>query len=119
MAVWTVALLAGGYLVIKKMNDPYRAVQALDVAAYLDNSNSLRGNTYKVTGSVWNSLAWSPRWGRLFSIEVTSAPGAGAMVPVLIPADFNHVNVQKGQQFQFKIEVDENGMLLVKSLEKA
>ena len=40
------------------------------------------------------------------------------MVPVLIPSEFNHVNVQKGQQFQFRVEVDEHGMLRVKSMDK-
>jgi hypothetical protein len=119
LAVWMVVVLAGGYLVIKKLNNHYRAVEPLDVVAYLDNSDSLRGNTYKLSGQVWNSLAWSPRWGRLFSIEITSSPGAGTMVPVLIPPEYNHVNVQKGQLFQFRIEVDEHGILHVKDLSKA
>jgi hypothetical protein len=85
---------------------------------YLENSNSLRGNTYKVTGLVWNSLAWSADRGRLFAVEVESRNDT-EMLPVLIPAAFNHVNVQKGQKFIFKVEIDENGILKVQDLQKA
>jgi hypothetical protein len=41
------------------------------------------------------------------------------VLPVLIPAEFNHVNIQKGQRFIFKTEVDEKGILKAKGLTKA
>jgi hypothetical protein len=123
--VWIAALfvliaaaIAGGYFLVGRVNDPYRTLSPLSVSAYLDNSNSLRGNSYKVTGTIWNSLAWSPTAGRLFSIEVESGNGATDILPLLIPAEFNHVNIQKGQQFTFKIEVDEKGILKAAGLKK-
>ena len=122
--LWIVAILillgvaiGGGYLLFGRINDPYRTIAPLDVSAYLENSNSLRGNTYKVTGTIINSLAWSATAGRLFSIDV----GAGSnsdVLPVLIPVNFNHVNIQKGQKFIFKIEVDEKGILKTRDLRK-
>ena len=108
-----------GYFLVGRVNDPYRTLSPLDVAAYLDNSNSLRGNSYKITGAIWNSLAWSPTVGRLFSIEVDSANGSASLLPLLVPSAFNHVNIQKGQHFIFKIEVDEKGILKVSGLNKA
>lgn len=111
------AAIAGGYFLFVRVSDPYRTIAALDVASYLENSNSLRGNTYKVTGTVANSLAWSASAGRLFSIEVGSGPG-GDVLPVLIPVQFNHINVQKGQKFVFQVEVDEKGILKAKDLKK-
>ena len=111
------AAIGAGYFVVGKVNDPYRTIPVLSVPAYLENSNSLRGNTYKVTGTIWSSLAWSPTVGRLFSVEVESPTGAD-VVPVLIPAELNHVNIQKGQRFIFKIEVDDQGILLAKELGK-
>jgi len=121
---WIVAILillvvaiGGGFLLFGRVNDPYRTIAALDVGSYLENSNSLRGNTYKVTGTVANSLAWSASDGRLFSIEVASGSTAD-MLPVLIPTQFNHVNIQKGQKFIFKIEVDEKGILKALDLRK-
>jgi hypothetical protein len=106
-----------GYRLLSQVNDQYRTLTVLSVSEYLDNSNSLRGNTYKVTGTVWNSLAWSPTIGRLFSIEV-EANNSISLLPLLIPSTFNHVNIQKGQRYIFKIEVDENGILKVKDLNK-
>ena len=122
IVVLVMAAISGGYFLIGKVNDPYRTLTPLSVAAYLDNSNSLRGNSYKITGTIWNSLsdslAWTPASGRLFSIEVISENGSTDVLPLLIPAQFNFVNIQKGQQFIFKIEVDDKGILKVSGLKK-
>lgn len=122
IVILVIVAISGGYFVIGRVNDPYRTLSPLDVPAYLENSNSLRGNSYKITGTVSNSLsdsmAWSPTSGRLFSIEVASATGSADVLPLLIPAQFNHVNIQKGQQFIFKLEVNEKGILKVLDLKK-
>ena len=76
-----------GYILLSKINNPYRTLTPLNVPAYLENSNSLRGNTYKVTGTVWNSLAWSPTIGRLFSIEVETVSGVTRLrIPGYVPS---------------------------------
>jgi hypothetical protein len=80
-------------------------------------ATALRGNVYKMTGTVSGSLAWSPVLGRLFSLEVETQAGK-ELVPVLVPIEFNHVNMQKGQQFQMQIEVGERGILRAKDLRK-
>ena len=123
--VWIVAIfilvaaaISAGYFLVGRVNDPYRTLSPLSVSAYLENSNSLRGNSYKITGTVWNSLAWSPTAGRLFSIEVDSGNGSTDILPLLIPAQFNNQNIQKGQRFTFKIEVDEKGILKAAGLKK-
>ena len=112
-----IGAIAVGYLLLRKINNPYRTLAPLNVAAYLDNSNSLRGNTYKVTGTVWNSLGWSPTAGRLFSIEVDTGAGLNVL-PILIPSQFNYVTIEKGQRFIFRVEIDENGILKTKELNK-
>ena len=112
-----VAAIAGGWLLFGRVNDPYRTITPLDVSSYLESSNSLRGNSYKVTGTVMNSLAWSATGGRLFSIEVGGGTSTDVL-PVLIPTEFNHVNVQKGQKFIFKIEVNDKGILKALDLRK-
>jgi len=126
--VWIVAIfilvaaaISGGYFLVGTVNDPYRTLSPLSISAYLENSNSLRGNSYKITGTVWNSLtpaAWSPVSGRLFSIEVESGNGTTDILPLLVPASFNFQNIQKGQRFTFKIEVDEKGILKALGLKK-
>lgn len=108
---------AGGYSLYKQVSDPYRTLTPLDVPSYLENSNSLRGNVYKLEGTVANSLAWAPAVGRLFSIEVESKAGADVL-PVLIPSTLNSVNIQKGQRFFFRLEVGDQGVLQVQELKK-
>ncbi len=117
VAFLAAAAIAGGYFLMSKVNDPYRTINTLDVLAYLENANSLRGNTYRVTGTVWNSLGWSPTAGRLFAVEV-GVGKHGDLLPLLVPAALNHVNLQKGQRFTFEVEVVEGGVLRVKSLRK-
>lgn len=123
--LWIVAVfllaagaISAGYFLIGRVNDPYRTFAPLDVPAYLENANSLRGNTYKVSASIWNYLASTPGAGRLFSVEVTSG-SATEILPLFIPAEFNHFNIQKGQHFNFSVEVNEKGILTVKALKKA
>jgi hypothetical protein len=123
--VWivvTIALIAaavvGGRFLFQGVSDPYRTIPALEVRMYLENSNSLRGNVYKLTATVANALAWSPLEGRLFSVEV-AGPGGTDVLPVLVPIQFNHLNIQKGQQFQMQIEVVEKGILKARDLRKA
>ena len=110
-----IAALAGGWALYRNVSDPYRTLTPLDVAAYLDNANSLRGNVYKVTGTVDTQLAWAPLAGRLYSVEVNER---NDILALLIPASFNSMNIQKGQRYLFKIEVGEKGILRVQDIRK-
>ena len=106
------AIGAGSFLV-GRVNDPYRTLAPLEVAIYLENANSLRGNSYKLNGTIGNYLASSTQTGRLFSVQVENE-----VLPLLIPPEFNSVNIQKGQRFNFSVEVDPRGILTVKALQK-
>lgn len=112
-----ITLISGGYWLWSTISDPYRTLTPLDVPAYLENSNSLRGNTYKVIGTISDQLAWSPTAGKLLSIEVETALGSD-MLPVLVPAQLSHINIQKGQKFFFKIEVGDQGILRAEDVKK-
>jgi len=106
--------LAGGYFLFGRASDPYRGLTPLPVADYLQNSNSLRGNVYKLEATIAGSLQWSPNVGRLFSVEVN-----GDVLPVLVPPQFNSVNIEKGQRFFFKIEVGDHGILRAQDVKKS
>ena len=116
VAVLVVAVIFGSQLFHTTAADPNRTVAQFDVAAYLDNANSLRGNVYKVDGEVSNSLAWSPTAGRLFAVDVDQGKNT---IPVLVTKDFNEINIQKGQKFIFVLEVDEKGLLRTKKITNA
>lgn len=115
--------IAAGFFVIvalgfvffgSKDKSTHRTVPSLNVGAYLENSNSLRGNTYKLEGKVAESLAWSPDSGRLIAIEVDNE-----IIPVLVTADFNDMNIQKEQRLVFLVAVDEKGILRTQKVEKS
>lgn len=105
--------IAGGFIVFNRSGDPYRTMTALPVADYLENSNSLRGNSYKLDATILQSIEWSATAGRLFSVE------AGAdVLPILIPPSLNRVNLDRGQRYHFKIEVGEKGVLTAQDTRK-
>ncbi len=109
------AAIAGGWLLYRNVSDPYRTLTPLDVPAYLENANSLRGNVYKISVTVDTQLAWSPTVGRLYSVLID---GKSDVLPVLIPARFNQLNIQKGQRYFFKIEVGDKGILRAQDVRK-
>jgi hypothetical protein len=108
-------IIALGFVFLgSKDKSTHRTVPSLDVAGYLQNSNSLRGNTYKLEGKVAESLAWSPDSGRLIAIEVDNE-----IIPVLVTAEFNDMNIQKEQRLVFLVAVDEKGILRTRKVEKS
>ncbi len=61
-------------------------------------------------------LAVSLTEGKLISVGVDATDD---VVPIIIPASLNHINIQKGQKFIFLIEVSDKGILRAKELTKA
>lgn len=118
-AVLVLAFIALGSLLYSRTSDPYRTLKQLPVADYMENANSLRGNVYKLDGTVARSLDWSATAGRLFSVDVSGTSAPGEVVPLLVPAEFNNWNIERGQRFLFKIEVGDKGILRVQDLRKA
>jgi hypothetical protein len=95
-------------------------VNDLSIREYLDNSNALGGNTYRIEGTIDGRLDnWPSGSGRLFSILVDDRDDV-APLPVHVPAKFNGTNIQRGQRYRFKVEVQAGtGMLEVQELSKS
>ena len=115
LAAVILVIALGGYF-LGATGAPYRTAPEFPVEEYLSTSSSLRGNSYRLTGAVLNSIAWSPQSGRLISVEPT---GSDSPIPVVVPAELGKVNIQKGQRFHFLVEVRENGILYAKDLTKS
>jgi hypothetical protein len=111
-AVVVLAVIAGGWALKGTVADPYRTLAPFPTAEYLQNSNSLRGNTYKVDGIVGEQLHYS-KSARLISVEVNGEP-----VSIIVPAELRDVNVQKGQRLLFKVEVGDKGVLKAVGVKK-
>ncbi len=109
------ALGGGAYLWVA-LSDPYRTLTPIDIPTYLANANSLRGNVYKLTGTIDSELAWSPTQGRLFAVLADGSKTD--VLPLLIPSRLDYVNIQKDQRFFFKIQVGEKGILTASDMRK-
>ncbi len=110
-----IAAIVGGWILFQNVSDPYRTLTSLDVPTYLKSADSLRGNVYKLNATVAAQLAWAPSEGRLYSVEVQDRDD---ILALLIPAQFNSLNIQKGQHYFFKIEVSDKGILRVRDIRK-
>ena len=108
--------LGGGAYLWMTLSDPYRTLAPIDIPAYLDDANSLRGNVYKLTGTIDSQLAWSPTQGRLYSVLADG--GSNQTIPLLIPPKFDYLNIQKDQRFTFKIMVGDKGVLTASDMRK-
>lgn len=97
----------------------FAGVNELSVREYMDNSNALSGNTYRIEGTIEERLDnWRSSEGRLFSVLVEDGDEV-APLPVLVPSEFT-ANIQRGQRFRFKVEVEAgNGILRVLDLSKS
>ena len=112
-AMLALSAIAGGFFAFNRSGDPYRTMTPLPVADYLENSNSLRGNVYKLDATISQSIEWSATGGRLFSVN------AGAdVLPILVPPTLNHINLDRGQRYYFKIQVGDKGVLLAQDVKK-
>ena len=100
---------------IGESSEPHRTTDTLDGRLYLENSNSLRGNVYRMNAEIVNALAMSRTRGRMFSV----LSGDERLMAVIIPPEFNSVNIQRGQNFVLLVEVDEQGLLRVRDLSKS
>lgn len=107
------AAIGGGYLIHRFASDPFRALAPFDTKAYMQDASSLRGNVYKLNGTIDAKLAWSKQEGSLYSIEVDNN-----LVPLLVPKKFNYVNIQKGQRFFIHVEVGDKGLLLAQDIRR-
>ena len=117
----TIAILAlfgiGAYFLSDRLlrsgGDEFGGVKELDVDEYLENANSLLGNTYVITGVVDDLLRWTPDSGRLFSIKCDGEPMA-----VLVPREFSGQSIDPGEEFKLRVEVRKGGTLVTRAIKK-
>jgi hypothetical protein len=113
VATVVAGLLAVAYAVFGTAQDSFRTSSPFPVKEYLENANSIRGNTYRLEAVVDKTLEVVPATGRLFSVEV-----GGDMLPVLVPASLNGTNIERGQKFLFRVQVNEKGLLVATEIRK-
>lgn len=112
-AAVVIAAVAGGWF-IHSHSEPFRTITPLPLKDYLANSNSLRGNIYKLDATIEKSIDWSEKSGRLFSVEA-----GGEILAVLVPPEFKSMNIERGQRYMLKLEVADKGVLRIQEVRKS
>lgn len=97
-----------------KNGEPRTASRDLVALEYYSNANSLRGNAYNLEGKVTDRLGWTADRGRLIYVEDSKSSDP---IPILIPPDFDHVNIESGANFKFVVEVGDRGILTATSID--
>lgn len=97
--------------------DPFSSIPSLSMSDYFENANGLQGNSYKIEGTIQNSLFSSKDKGRLITISVDNSSG-GDVIPVLIPPTLNQFEIQRGNRIHVKVTVEKNGLLIVQAIDK-
>ncbi|NCW28211.1 MAG: hypothetical protein EBV83_07980 [Verrucomicrobia bacterium] len=118
LAAVFVALGALGAFLFQKDGNPYRTVEPLKPADYLENANSLKGNTYQLEGVIASSLGSSPEKGRLFSFRASYGDKEWPL-PVLVPPGYRDLNLQKGQRYRLKVRVNGAGLIEIEEMTKS
>ena len=82
---------------------------------YADNK-LVRGNTYLLTGTIQRELKYGNDNSRLFAVETKddSVP-----LGVVVPPEFNSMDIQKGQEYQMLVLVGKDGVLRAREIKKS
>ena len=93
------------------------AASELNISYYIENANSLRGNVYRVSGKVEETLKWTADRGRLISFKADGS-GGSSLVPVLVPEQFSSTNIDRGDAFELVVRVDRGGLLVAEKIDQ-
>lgn len=108
IAAIVVAVVAGKSLLGKKSTASIDG-EKLNVHELLENGNSLRGNEYVIEGQIDEKLQWTTGNGQLVSVKV-NADGDDDYVAIVIPQQFNNLNIATKQKYAFRVKFRQGGI---------
>jgi hypothetical protein len=109
LVVAVVALIFGGKLFMSKKKKSFTDVNLLAVQDLLDNGNSLRNNEYLIEGKIDERFFRDGNTSSVVSVRM-KAESSEEIVPVVIPAKFNKLNIEREQRYAFKVRFEQGGI---------
>jgi hypothetical protein len=107
--VAVVALIFGGKLFMSKKKKSFTDINPLVVQDLLDNGNSLRNNEYLIEGKIDERFFRDGNTSSVVSVRM-KAESSEEIVPVVIPAKFNKLNIEREQRYAFKVRFEQGGI---------
>jgi hypothetical protein len=109
IVVAVVAVIFGGKLFMLKKKKSFTDVNPLAVQDLLDNGNSLRNNEYLIEGKIDERFFRDGNTSSVVSVRM-KAESSEEIVPVVIPAKFNKLNIEREQRYAFKVRFEQGGI---------
>ena len=94
---------------MSKKKESFTGVNPLTVQDLLDNGNSLRNNEYLIEGKIDERFFRDGNTSSIVSVRVKAESGE-EIVPVMIPAKFNKLNIEREQRYAFKVRFEQGGI---------
>jgi len=112
-----VAAILVGKSILGKSKNTFANVLPLDIRQVLENANSLRGNEYVVEGQIDEKLQWTSDRGQLISVMV-EAPGGHEFIAIMIPPQFNSLNMDVKQRYAFRVQFHQGGIATATAIQR-
>mgnify|MGYP001408499595 CR=1 FL=1 len=88
------------------------SLDRFSVEQYREAATNFQGNSYTIEGQIDAQLAWDPEIGRLLSVRLNDG-----RLGVLAPKNLQE-NLSVGQRYRMSVQVDKDGLITLKSLQK-
>ena len=101
-------------VVVANVGRPFRTLPDFPVEEFVQNSQALEGNTYRLNGQVESLILRKEGLGRVISVLVKEGEiPVAAVVPLSVTA-----NLEKGLRIVASVRVGKNGMLVMQEFVK-
>lgn len=104
------AALVVGKIMLDKRAQHFSNLSELSIKDYKQNANALSGNEYRVTGKINEKIKWTRDSGQLISLFVDQEENGRGTIGIKIPSDVNQINLERGQSYTFKVEINREGL---------
>lgn len=108
-----IALFAGlvvGRVYLDQQAQHFSSHSELSVAELKESGTSLSGNEYRVSGKIVERMILRGDRGLLISVQPDTEGAKTSLIPVHVPPGADEINLERGQQYTFKVEVNRQGL---------
>lgn len=105
----------GGKMLFGEKAGPSLDGTTLDMGQAVQSANSLRGNEYVLEGKIDDQLEWTPDRGQVVSVKVSEGSDADFLA-VEIPPSLSDINIEREQQYAFRVRFREGGIAVAEEI---
>jgi len=104
------AVLIFGKFILDKRAQHFSDLNELSVAELKESGTSLSGNEYRITGEIAERMILAGDRGLLISVKPEAYGKRSNIVPVHVPPSIDQINLERGHDYTFKVEVNREGL---------